>query len=249
MNRILAVLLLLSINSFAQDTISIKNWSSVPIPTNENTLLNYNRSEVWWKVLIKNSEVLTFNNYHHNQEQLPFPITKTQKETVFNITGTRVVLRVDDGYLIGVDCGEWGGDFFWYSKNGKTQKQLKGYRIMQFITRDKKIYAIDGYGTMIKIDKVQGEWLTEPYFKFPFGQKPISIAMDIQNNFIVITSDCLLKIDKELKITKVIENGFWRPYLYPTSIVVKDNIVYAGMPMGIFKYNLYTEKKEWLMSK
>lgn len=247
MSKILILLLLISSSCFGQNAIPIKNWKSHSIPTIEDTLVNYNRGQVWWKVLVKNNEIHAYNDYSHYQKQLPFPILKTQSEKTLNISGKRIVMEVDDGYLVGIDYGEWGGDFLWYSKNGKVHKQLKGYRIMQFITVDKKIYAIDGYGTMIRIDKIQNEWITETYIKFPFEQNPISIALDNQNNFIVITSNCLLKIDKQRKITKVIENGFWRPYLYPTSIVIRNNIVYAGMPMGIFKYNLDTEKKEWLM--
>ncbi|MFA6276680.1 MAG: hypothetical protein WC622_08015 [Pedobacter sp.] len=249
MFKTLIFLLLISTSTFAQNAIPIKNWKSHSIPTIKDTLVGYNNGKVWWKVLVKNNKVYAYNDYSHYKKQIPFPILKTQSEKTLNITGNRVVMEVDDGYLVGIDYGEWGGDFLWYSKDGKVHKQLKGYRIMQFMIRDKKIYAIDGYGTMIKIDRIQNEWRTEPYIKFPFGQKPISIALDNQNNFIVITSDCLLKIDKEKKITKIIENGFWRPYLYPTSIIIEDNIVYAGMPMGIFKYNLDIKTKEWLMPK
>lgn len=56
-----------------------------------------------------------------------------------------------------------------------------------------------------------------------------------------------MTVDTNFKIDTLIEKGFWWPALYPTSLVIKDNIAYVGMRKGIFKYDLTTNKREWLM--
>lgn len=249
MSRILAVLLLLSINGFSQDTLSIKDWKSFPLPKNRDTLISYNWSNTWWKVIVNNDEVCAFKKNTVTEDKLPFKIGTNQTEKIFNIRGDKTVLKVDEGYLVGANYGEWGGDFSWYSKNGNLHKKISGDQVLKFLVINQRIFALDGYGNILEIEKIKNEWSTKNYIKFSIDQTLISFALDNQNNFIVITADCLLKIDKERKITKIIENGFWRPYLYPTSIVIKNNIVYVGMPMGIFKYNLDAKTKEWLMPK
>lgn len=112
-----------------------------------------------------------------------------------------------------------------------------------------KIYALDGYGSIIENIKTNDGWVTEIFFKFPIEQKPISFALDNQNNFIVITHDGILKVDKNKFFTKIEDYKIWGIYLVPTSLVIKNEIIYAGMPMGVFKYNLNTKMNEWLMPK
>lgn len=247
MNRILIILLVISTNCFAQDTAAIKNWKSVPIPTNRDTLISYNWSNTWWRVILHNNDVYAFKKDKNIEDGLPFKIGVTQTEKILNVSGDRAVLKVDDGYLVGMNYGEWGGDFSWYSDSGNSHKKISGDQILKFLVINHRIFALDGYGNILEVEKTKTGWSTKNYIKFPIDQNLISFALDSQGNFIVITNDSLLKIDKEKKITKIIENGFWRPYLHPTSMVIINDIIYAGMARGIFKYNLNTQTKEWLM--
>jgi len=49
------------------------------------------------------------------------------------------VLEVEDGYLVGFHGGEFGGDLYWFSKNGQKKYKISGDNIVQFIKRDSKI--------------------------------------------------------------------------------------------------------------
>ena len=36
-------------------------------------------------------------------------------------------------------------------------------------------------------------------------------------------------------------------FLYPTSMVIQNDVVYVGMRGGVFKFDLTTRKEEWLL--
>jgi hypothetical protein len=162
------------------------------------------------------------------------------------------MLKVDDGYLVGFYRGEWGGSLFWFSKDGKKYYQISDDELVQFIKRNGKNYAIQGLahlgmseGGVIKIEKINGKWKSKEYLKLPTA--PDAIALD-NDDFIIVTSKSLLKVDNNIKISVLIDRAVWYNGLYPNSIVVKKNIVYAGMRAGVFKYNLTTNKQNWLLN-
>jgi hypothetical protein len=248
MKYIIIFFVVVATSDFAQTIdVPIKTWKSHSIPKNKDTLISYNWSSSWWVVYVKNEEIYTYKKNINIKDALPFDTRSTQEEKLFNISGERSVLKVDNGYLVGMNYGEWGGDFSWYSRLGGVHKKISGDQILKFLVIRQEIFALNGYGDILQVEKTKAGWSTKNYIKFPIDQNLISFALDSQGNFIVITNSSLLKIDKEKKITTIIENGFWLPYLHPTSMVIVNDIVYAGMPMGVFKYNLNTQTKEWLM--
>jgi hypothetical protein len=130
------------------------------------------------------------------------------------------------------------------------------------------------YGDIIKIEKKQKQWIVEEYVKLP--DDPHVIQLDRRNNMLVFTSSGLYSIDKEghldtlaiklirpitpsieialpndtLKIKlKPIERypkWVWG-FLYPTSMVIQNDMVYVGMRGGVYKFDLTTKKEEWLL--
>lgn len=121
---------------------------------------------------------------------------------------------------------------------------------MSFAELDNKVYAIQGIahlnlsrGSIIEIKKENGKWVTEHYLTLPHAPEGIDVH---GAKFIIITSNALIKVDKEKNIEYLIKDGFWG-YLYPTSLVVKGNEVCVGMRKGLFNYNLMTGHQNWLM--
>ena len=99
-------------------------------------------------------------------------------------------------------------------------------------------------GSIIEIKKEKDKWIRETYLELPDAPGGADVYKDF---VIIITSNSLIKIDKQKKIDYLIRDAFWRTYLYPTSLIVKDNIAYIGMRKGVLKYNLLTSGQEWLM--
>jgi len=130
------------------------------------------------------------------------------------------------------------------------------------------------YGDIIKIEKKQKQWIVEEYIKLP--DAPCAIQLDSKDNMLVFTSSGLYSIDKEANldtlaiklrrpITPIIEielpndtlrirgkpleyypKWLWG-FLYPTSMVIQNDMVYVGMRGGVYKFDLTTKKEEWLL--
>ncbi len=160
------------------------------------------------------------------------------------------ILKVDDGYLLGFFRGEWGGYMYWFSKDGKHHYLISEVDVVQFIGFNNHVYAIEGLahlglseGSILSLQKKNGKWISSEYLKLPAAPEAIAVY---GNNFIIITSKSLLEVDDNLKTTTLVEKGILY-YLDPNSLIIHDNIVYAGMQAGVYKYNLLSKQQEWLM--
>ena len=151
--KILKVLLFLMFSApiTGQNEVDfLKNWKSHPVPTDRDTISKYNRSKNDWVVYLDNNEIMVDdirNKWDELRVKPPFEIRQSNSKMI-NISaplaGLIDVVKVQDGYLIGFNRGEWGGELYWFSKNGKRRYEISGHQIVKFIERDNKIYAIAG---------------------------------------------------------------------------------------------------------
>ncbi len=230
----------------------ISDWKGYSLPLNSDSLHNYQFDmQGEWTVFKKNNDILATKTRIKISDTLPFKIIPSKNDK-YKLGGKRSVIQVVDGYLVGFYRGEWGGNLYWFSKDGKRKYEISEHEIVQFIKRDNKIYAIEGLahlsmsqGSIIQIMKVNKKWATVNYLKLPSAPDGVDLASN--NNFVIITSESLLTVDTNLKIDTLIEEGFWRAGLYPTSLVIKDNIAYMGMRKGVYKFDLSNNTQEWLM--
>jgi hypothetical protein len=233
-----------------QNLISIDNWKSLTIESIQDSLNSYNRyAKDHWNVIIKDRNIYATNMEISNNP--PFKVLLSEKEEFF-FEGRKIILKVDSGYLIAFNRGEWGGALYWFSNDGKMHYEISEHSIVQFIKRGDRIFAIEGLahmgisiGGIIEITKEENSWTSVEFLKLPYA--PEAASLDSTNNFVIITTDNLLSVDSNANIKTLISEGFWAYYLNPSSMAIKNNIAYIGMINGIFKYNLETGKQEWLM--
>lgn len=250
MKEVLSLFLIL-IFTQARETIvePIRTWKTFPIPDKEKAW-SYNRGNSDWTVFDKESELYVTNEREFSPQSLPFKINQNKKE-FDKFSGKQSVIEVEDGYLLGVYRGEWGGNLWWFSKDGKKHYEISNDKIVTFIQRDNRIFAIQGLahlsssrGSIIEIIRGKNEWTREEYLVLPSAPDGIDVY---NNEFIIVTSKSLIKVDTEKNIHYLIEKGFWSGLLYPTSLVVKENNAFVGMRKGVLKYNLTNDEQAWLM--
>jgi hypothetical protein len=226
------------------DKSLIVNWKSYSIPTNPDTLEKYNHSSTEWMVFLKNDTVRVTDKIDPIVPSPPFPLKHNGRDKPS-------ILKVEDGYLIGSYRGEWGGDLYWYSPDGKKNYKISDDEIVQFIKKDGENYAIQGLshlgmseGSIIAIKKEKNRWVAKQYLNL--SAAPDGIVLDSHKNFIVITSKGLLKINRNLQTDTLTKKAIWFEMLYTNSLVMKNDVIYAGMRAGVYKYSLITSKQEWL---
>jgi hypothetical protein len=206
-----------------------------------------------WFVFLKGNEVHAQpRDNRSSRKKVPFEIVPLDSNEYYKMRGDRSVIKVDDGYLIAFWQGEFGGSLYWFDTRGKTRKLVANAKIVQFIKRDSKIYAMEGlahmgmsYGSIVEIAKVNEEWAISEYLRLPFA--PYTAQLDPNNNLIIVTSGNLLLIDKDGNVD-TLTKGFWSD-LYPNSMVRDKDVLYVGMRKGVFRFDLLNRKQQWLMPK
>ena len=251
--NLLIVIIVFSLESCLGQTDKklISNWNTHPIPTNPDSLSKYGFSFQEWAVYEKNDSVFVVDKKELPYPKLPFKI-KVKKADSRDFLGRASILKVEDGYLVGFYRGEWGGALYWVSSDGKNYYKISNHEIVQFINRGGKQYAIEGLahlgmseGSVIEIYKPNDKWSVKEHLKLPTA--PEAIALDSQDNFIIITSKSLLKVDRNAQITFLVDKGLWYAALYPNSMVIRNDFIYAGMRAGVYHYDLITGKDSWLL--
>ena len=261
---------------FKENTTFLKNWVSHPVPTDKDTISKYNHAPNDWVVYfdgddIRVDDVRNYGSSSGVKNKLPFEIRQSNRKGInmsAPLAGLIDVIEVEDGYLVGFNRGEWGGELYWFSKDGKERYEISDHHIVQFIERDNKIYAIEGLvhisitgGSIIEIEKQNRRWIAKEYLKFPTA--PRVIQLDSKDNFIVVTFGTnwsfkiegieviakpgLFSIDREANIDTLVEDGIWGDYLYPSSMIIQNDVVYIGMRKGVYKFDLTTKSDEWLL--
>jgi hypothetical protein len=237
--------LMIYLSTFGQESLTfLRNWNTYDIPTN---LIGYNSSKNDWFLYLDKDEIRVIDYRLNRSERKLFT-----KELPFKIeqSGQISFVQVHDGYLVGINKGEWGGGLYWYSKDGKENIEIFGSifssPVIQFIKRDGKIFAITGLshmgiscGNIIKIEKIEKKWIIEEYLKLP--EAPCAIKLDHKENMLVFTTSGLYSIDKDANIETLSKKLL--PQIIPVIEVELSSKTYSykqkplvEQPMGVWAY-------------
>lgn len=161
--------------------------------------------------------------YCRKKNQLPFDFS-AKEEDFFDLGGKQTHLKIDDGWLVGFDKGEWGGSLIWVDETGSHYEKIIRGNIKNLFEIDGAIYAVEGLahlahsqGQILQIKKIANQWKAEQKIALPTA--PFATTLTSQNEFLIVTSKSLLKIDQRFDVIPLIEEGFWAEGLYPNSIL------------------------------
>ena len=263
-NSLLSILIFCIFSSAIAQEINLTEWKKDSIPL-EKELNKANHSKDNWYFELKNDTVRIIQNPYKRikGDKLPFPI-----DSVKNISGNKYIKSVFNGYLIGFNHGEFGGGLKYVSlyndygyhiefedKENEWKYGISGRNVRKIFEFNDKIIATRGlahmglnYGSLVELIFKDGKW------KYKYISRLIeSPGVTFQyNEFIyIITSQYILKIDKELKIKEVLKSRFYWGVLYPSSSFIKENDIYIAMRKGILIIKDFESepKYEWYIKK
>lgn len=249
MNRVYLILLLISAKSFSQS--SIDEWKLYPIPSIDS-IFKYNNSDTsWFVTLSSDGKVMAQNKIAtwSSPDKLPFK-TAVDTNPPFKKRGFQTVKKVVNGYLVGYNRGEWGGDLFWYSFKGDSNYRITHKNVVAIEEMNSKLYLIDGLahlsfsgGAIRKLELITYKWQITKTTELPTAP---DVVIHYKNKLLVITSNDIVIFDNDEKLETLKKGGFW-DILYPQSAVIKNEILYVGMRGGIYQFDLKTQKENWLM--
>lgn len=151
--------------------------------------------------------------------------------------------KVDDGWIAAYNEGEFGAAVYWFSSGGTNRRKLSDHQINQFMIDNGRIFAVEGLahlslsrGSMIEMRKEKGLWSVEEFVPLPESAE--AIAQASSGDYVIVTSDMLLRINLEKELRILVPNGDWSA-LYPNSVALADDgFIYIGMRQFVVRCKL-----------
>ncbi len=216
-------------------------WIAVEPPEkNSDDWLAANHSSHEWTVILRDGRprVLRRDPSLQRPGALPFEIAPGMADE--GLAGRRYTSRVNDGWIVAFNAGEFGAGLWWFSPDGKTRRKIAEAWIGGFVRTDSGLLAIEGLahkgesrGRILRLVRdPQGRWNAEDIVE---PEECAQVAVKAADgSLLVATTAELLRVDPSTKKAKVlVQDAFWGG-LYPSSMVVgQDGTIYLGMRQGV----------------
>ena len=231
-----------------------EGWVLYPSPAADSSALqcaNYSRRE--WKVEPSESKVkIRLDKLQDHQASLPAIINS--RSVAVGTKGYRSVEQVDDGWLVGLDVGEFGGGLWWFSSDGKSSKKLSEDRIKGFAKTSTGVFAVTGLahlsfddGKILQIGNgTAGNRKIQTLADL--GSAPQAFVVESSDSLLILTIRGLVRV----KTSGITEQLLATKYqqLYPNSmILLSSGVIYVGMRHFVTRLtpteNRY--KEEWFV--
>jgi len=237
----------------------VARWWAAPAPppasdpkARHDWFLAANYSDIDWYVTANRGWVLA------DQEKSTLP--GSSPRPAFLPEGGRFVggssfARVDDGWLVGFNHGEFGAALYWFSRDGKQNYKVSDHQVVDFYPLPNGIHAIEGLahlgmsrGSIIRVDRPGSgaRWQATRVTKLPFAPYAVSVRHD--GTQLSTLSDALVSVDQDGHPVIVLSQPLWSG-LYPTSSVLStdERRLYIGMRQYVVESDLATKAARYLV--
>ncbi len=202
-----------------------------------------NRSDYEWKVLKEGDTVKAVfgKDVNRSHEKPPF----TPHAENFQDTYPYASLKVDDGWLIGFNQGEFGRALYWFDRSGQSRYKISNHQVVAFFPSSNEILAIEGlahlsssYGSITRLTKSH-RWQAEKLTLLP--EAPYAGVQFLDGRLLLVLSSSLAEYSRKenREILKFVEkDGDWGG-LYPNSVVLTNDQTkaYIGMRQYVAEYH------------
>jgi hypothetical protein len=189
-----------------------------------------------------------------HRELIPQPrpdFSLAAKETDVHLGWYRCVTKVDDGWLVGYNSGEFGGAVCWFSEDGKKRDEV--YRVCnpnQFIHTKEGLFVVEGlahlgsnFGSVVRLSKSDGKWTGKLFARLPAegcavtdpgdGTLLVAIRPKLTRTE---TSPVLVRVTKDGEVGKLLEVADSFPE--PTSVAIAPSgIIYIGTQQFVIAFD------------
>jgi hypothetical protein len=162
--------------------------------------------------------------------------------------------RVDDGWLVGFNQGEFGAALFWFSSDGQRHYRISEHQVVDFFPYAGGWAAIEGLGhlglargSIIRITRHgTGRWQARTTLTLP--DAPYAVAQVPYGPTLIVLGGSLIAVEALSRWTTLIDKAPWEP-LYPHSAVLTadSRTLYVGMRQYVAEFDLQTRKLRMLL--
>lgn len=230
-------------------------WVLYTLPDNPDShvLLCAGFSKREWQVSPEGDGV-KISSYQGGSVQDPLPFDIRPQDAAAGLAGDRYVKRVNDGWLVGFDAGEFGGALWWFSVNGSKRRKLAEDNVAGFADSSLGVLALVGlahmgtdYGKVLLVR--EGQEGNRPVEAMAdLGSAPTAFALESADSLMVATYDRIVRvlISGEVEQLLAPKDGF----PYPNSLTLsKSGVIHIGMRHFILRLSPSSKgyKEEWFV--
>ena len=154
----------------------------------------------------------------------------------------RTELTLDDGRLIGVDRGEWGGRlvFIPHRNDGKVI-HIKNGNIKSILKFKDKLYFFEGLahltqngGALYQLTRLGEKYTYKEVVGFDDAPRAVAVGVD---KIYVATHSGFCVVDAKMNKKALFKDMFWRG-LYPNSVCILGTKAHIGIRSGYLEIDL-----------
>ena len=153
----------------------------------------------------------------------------------FSNSASRHVLRIDDGYLIGRNFGEFGGGLYFVSLDGKIAYEIDPVqRIRKIFEFNHRILATEGMqeGAILELYKQQGSWRVRELAQFP--EAPTFIQ-PYHDELLMLSSQYLYRVTKDFRVLPLVRAPFAAWLSSVSGMLVDQEDLYIATNTGVLR--------------
>ena len=230
---------------------SLKNWTIDTLPTGDK-IYSANQSHNDWTFTDVSGKWEIIQNSYSKEKGDVFPFSAAFiDKNLKQLKANRFVKRTPDGYLVGLDKGEFGGGLYFVKPDGLDSYQITDYlNIRSIFEYEGRYFALEGLahlgiqeGQIIEIIREDAIWKYKSLTRLI--DAPALIA-DYKDGKVIVTSQYILKFGGDLKVTQILKSPFYWGMLYPSSLLIDNNDLYLAMRQGVLKITSFDSKPEYI---
>lgn len=226
---------------------AVDEWLEIPIPDQtqreERLVWEYaaNYSPLSWYVFRRGHTLAASPEASRPRSPRP-PFLPAEGKRADGI----VAQRIDDGWLVAFNHGEFGAELSWFSEDGKENRKISIHHVVEFVRWQGKWHAIEGLahlgssrGSLIELDRSQGAWQTRTVTQLPAA--PSAVSAKANGNLLITLSDSLVELEPDGRLRILLADAPWMG-LYATSSIWDEETgtLYIGMRQYVARYEIAT---------
>ncbi len=239
----------------ASDSSSPPNgWVAYPKPSDDSDALRcakYSMRE--WRVVLNGEHLqIRLDTKRDHQDALPSGITS--RNVAVGSKADRHIIRVDDGWLVGMDVGEFGGGLWWFSANGRHSKKLSDENVHGLANTSRGVLALVGLahlgldsGQVLRI--TDGEAFNRKIEVLAdLGSAPEAFVVESPDTVIIMTTMGLVRVRTSGKVEELFKTNY--ELLYPNSMTLSaSGVIHVGMRLFVTRLTPTGDgyKEEWFV--
>ena len=200
-------------------------------------------SQISWSVYLEHARPKAKLTNHTN-DSVPDPPPFDAYADGF--LGANRFRKVDDGWLVGFNHGEFGAELYWFDRDEKHHYMISGDHVVAFFSLPDGIYAIEGLahmnrscGSVIRIARPtkSAHWQVSRVVGLPSAPSAVAVRRD--GSMLIVLSDSLVSVGPDHHVETLISNAPWRSLGPNSSTLTRDEShLYIGMHQFVGEVDL-----------